>query len=152
MDASEGFSVDTVLAPVDGSEESVTAVEYALEIADRYDATLHVLFVLGREAVHGMDAGVLSEADVADDTQAFLDDMTALAETHEVVISTSIAHGFSPSIKTRHPGSVILDTADAIDADFIVLPRESVIDSPSEVLEKAAEYVLSYASQPVLSV
>jgi hypothetical protein len=55
-------------------------------------------------------------------------------------------------VKTRHPGSVILDTAEELDADFVVVPREPVSGDPGEVLEKAAEYVLLYASQPTLSV
>lgn len=152
MDVSDPFRVETVLAPVDGSEDAATAVEYAAAIADRYDATLHVLFVLGREVVHGMDSGVVPETEVADNTQGFLDEIAGVTDAYDVPFSTSVAHGFSPSIKTRHPGSVVLDAADSIDADFIVLPRESVTDAPTEVLEKAAEYVLSYASQPVLSV
>ncbi len=71
MDDSTSFSVDTVLAPVDGSAESVTAVEYAVAVADRYDASVHALFVLGHGVVRGMDAGTVEEAAVAEDTQAF---------------------------------------------------------------------------------
>ncbi|UTF54032.1 universal stress protein [Natronosalvus rutilus] len=152
MDVSDPLTVDTVLAPVDGSEDSATAVEYAVAIADRYDATVHVLFVLGREVVHGMDSGVVSETDVAENTQGFLEEVAGVTDAYDVSFSMSTAHGFSSSVKTRHPGSVVLDAAESVDADFIVLPRESVTDAPTEVLEKAAEYVLSYASQPVLSV
>jgi nucleotide-binding universal stress UspA family protein len=38
-----GLSFDTVLVPVDGSDESARAVEYAVAIADRYDAAVHVI-------------------------------------------------------------------------------------------------------------
>lgn len=152
MDVSEPFAVETVLAPVDGSEESTAAVEYAVAVADRYDATVHALFVLGRGVVKGIDAGTIEEDEVAESAQQFLDDVGGVADAHEVPLSTSTAHGFSSTRKTRHPGSVVLDSADAVGADFIVIPRESAIDAPAEVLEKAAEYVLSYASQPVLSV
>ncbi len=153
MDDSEPFTVDTVLAPVDGSEESATAVEYAVAVADRYDASVHTLFVLGRGVVQGMNAGAVDEDDVATDTQGFFDDVTRIADEADVPIATSVDDGFSPTRKTRHPGNVVLDTADEIDADFIVLPREPVADTASaEVLEQVAEYVLSYASQPVLSV
>ena len=153
MDDSEPFTVDTVLAPVDGSEESATAVEYAVAVADRYDATVHVLFVLGRGVVRGLNAGTVDEETVATDTQGFFDEIQAVADTADVPLVTAVDDGFSQTRKTRHPGNVALDTADAIDADFIVLPREPVTDTAtSEVLEKAAEYVLAYASQPVLSV
>ncbi|WP_408957139.1 universal stress protein [Natrinema sp. 74] len=152
MDASEPFTVDTVLAPVDGSDESATAVEYAVAIADRYDATVHALFILGRGVVYGLDAGTVDEADVAENTQGFFDDIGEVADEADVSLVTSIDDGFSRTRKTRHPGNVVLDTADDVDADFIVLPREPVTGTETEVLEKAAEYVLSYASQPVLSV
>ncbi|WP_255170542.1 universal stress protein [Natrononativus amylolyticus] len=152
MDASEPFSVDTVLAPVDGSEESAVAAEYAVAVADRYDASVHVLFVLGRGVVEGMNAGTVDEDDVAENSRRFLEDATALAEAYDVPVSTAVSHGFSPHRKTRHPGSVVLDAADTAGADFIVIPREPMTDPTAEVLEKAAEYVLSYASQPVLSV
>ena len=151
MEASEPVAVETVLAPVDGSEESATAVEYAVAIADRYDASVHALFVLGREVVLGMDAGAVEEAEVAATARQFLDDVGHLADDQDVPVTTSTAHGFSPVRKTHHPGSVVLDAADEVGADLIVLPRESTEDA-AEVLEKAAEYVLSYASQPVLSV
>jgi nucleotide-binding universal stress UspA family protein len=146
------LDVDLVLAPVDGSDESADAVEYAVTIAAEYDATVHTVYVLGEDIVRDIETGVVDEAAVADDSEAF---MTSLAErTGEVgvEVSTSMAYGFSTKVKTRHPGSVVLDTAEDLDADFIVVPREPLSGVPGEVLEKAAEYVLLYASQPVLSV
>lgn len=146
------FAVETVLAPVDGSDESARAADYAVAIADRYDATLHALFVVGREVILGMDAGAVEETDVADTATAFLDEVTDRASAHDIVVRTSTAHGFSPARKRHHPGTVVLDAADELGADLIVIPRESTTDHSAEALEKAAEYVLSYASQPVLSV
>jgi hypothetical protein len=67
-------------------------------------------------------------------------------------LNHSSAYGFSASRLTQHPGSVILDSADDVDADFIVLPREPVTGDPDAVIEKAAQYVLAYATRPVLSV
>ncbi len=152
MNAREPIFVDTVLVPVDGSEESATAVEYAVAIADRYEASVHVLFVLGEGVVTGLNQGVVAESTVATNTQTFLEDVTAVADSTDVPVTTAIVQGFSRTVKTRHPGSVVLDAATEIDADFIVIPREPGTDDQAEVLEKAAEYVLSYASQPVLSV
>ncbi|ARS89075.1 universal stress protein [Natrarchaeobaculum aegyptiacum] len=152
MDDSAPFSVDTVLAPVDGTDESVTALEYAVAVADRYDASVHALFVLGRGVIQGMNAGTLEEDDVATDTREFFAGVREIAAAEDVPLVSSVDDGFSPSIKTRHPGNVVLDTADLVDADFIVLPRESTTDASPDVLEQAAEYVLAYASQPVLSV
>jgi nucleotide-binding universal stress UspA family protein len=146
------LEVDLVVAPVDGSEESRTAVEYAVTVADKYDATVHALYILGETTVRAIDRGAVAEEAVADDTKAFSEAVTELAAGADVDLTTSIAAGFSTDIKTLHPGGVVLDTAEQLDADFVVMPREPTTDASSDVLETAAEYVLQYASQPVLSV
>ncbi len=144
--------IDLILAPVDGSESSHEAVEYAIAIASEYDARLHALYVLDEGTVRSLESGALDESDVADDSQAFTSSVASRAETAGVDHSNSIAYGFSTRKKIVHPGSVVLDTAEELEADFIVIPREPVTGDPGQVLEKAAEYVLLYASQPVLSV
>ncbi|MFC6786760.1 universal stress protein [Halobaculum halobium] len=146
------LTVERVLVPVDGSDESLTAVEYAVAVAQRYDAQVHAVYVLGEEVVRAIEEDVVDQSEVAEDTEAFTDTVREIAHAEGVDVSSSIAYGFSTKRKTTHPGSVILDTAEDVDADFIVIPREPLTGEPGEVLEKAAEYVLLYASQPVLSV
>lgn len=143
--------VETILVPVDGSEESITAVEYATAIAEKYDASLHVLYVLGEEIVRGIETDTIDREAVADEAAAFVDVTEEIANDAGVPVTSSTAYGFSTTQKTRHPGSAILDCAEDVDADFIVVPREPSPDEPGEILERAAEYVLLYASQPVLS-
>jgi len=144
------MDVETVLAPVDGSEEAMEAFEYAVAIADRYDAGVHALHVLGEAATRGVATGDVDDEDVAALAEA------VMASTREMAGETPLDHssafGFSASRLTQHPGSVILDAAAEVAADFIVLPREPVTGDPEAVIEKAAEYVLAYATQPVLSV
>jgi len=146
------FSPSLVLVPVDGSEESLQAVEYATTIADEYDASVHALYVVSEEVSRAIDSGAVDDASVAADTEAFLEAVTELAADAGVSLSTSMAYGFSTRQLSRHPGSVVLDTAEELGVDFVVVPREPVSGDPDEVLAKAAEYVLLYASQPVLSV
>ncbi|MFP4189348.1 MAG: universal stress protein, partial [Halobacteriales archaeon] len=61
---------DNILVPTDGSETAEVAVEHAVEMAKRYDATLHTLYVvdidavnlsLGTEQVDRLKAGGLDE-------------------------------------------------------------------------------------------
>lgn len=148
-----GF-VDLVLAPVDASDESERAAGCAVAVADRYDADLHLLHVLDERVVQGLEAGDVDAEAVAEEHRAF----TAAVREHlgEVDGVGRFSHsgcaGFSPRRLTQSPGSVVLDVAEEVDADFIVLPRESPSGEPDETLGKAALYVLEYASQPVLSV
>jgi nucleotide-binding universal stress UspA family protein len=145
------IEVDTVLVPVDGTDASVTAAEYAFAVADRYGADAHALYVFGETVSRSINAGEVDEAELAEETEAFLSDVAELAPD-TVTVESSTAYGFSTSRKLQHPGSVILDAADDIDADFLTIPREGLRGETGDVLEKAAEYVLLYASQPVLSV
>jgi nucleotide-binding universal stress UspA family protein len=146
------LTVDTVLVPVDGTDASVAAAEYAFAVADRYDADAHALYVLGETVTRAIETGDVAEDEVVEETNAFFADLSDIAPDG-VGVDHSIAYGFSTSRKLQHPGSVILDAADDIRADFLVVPREGMRgDAAGDVLEKAAEYVLLYASQPVLSV
>jgi nucleotide-binding universal stress UspA family protein len=148
----EAVEIDRVFAPLDASDASMPAIEYAVAIAERYHADIHVLYVLSGPVARGVDTGDVDPETVVSDTREFMGDVEDLAADHDVETSHSTAFGFVSSELTHHPGSVILDTAEEIDADFIVVPREPVDGDPEAVLGKAAEYVLMYASQPVLSI
>lgn len=145
----EALSLETVLAPVDRSEESIESLRYAMAIAAEYDADVHAVYVLEGDIFRALDTDSVDTDEVADRGEAFIETAEELAAEFDVSVTTSTAHGFSTTRKTRHPGSVVLDIAEDIESDFIVVPREPIT---GDVLEKAGEYVLLYASQPVLSV
>lgn len=146
-------AVETVLVAVDGSEESATAATYALEIAKRYRGELVVLFVHGPDDFEAVKTDEGAAEDLSATAQAFLGDVTQDASQAGIPIRTAVSYGFSTQRKLVHPGSVILDSAEELGADFLVIPRESLGETPSEeILAKAAEYALLYASQPVLAV
>lgn len=144
------MDIETVLVTVDGSEESLSAVEYTIGVADRYQAHVHALYVLDEEVIDALTDGEKDSSAIANEMETFFDEARDLVGDR--TFSYSTAYGYSRSQLSRHPGSVILDTADDINADFIIVPREPVSGEPGKVLGKAAQHVLSYAPQPVLSV
>jgi nucleotide-binding universal stress UspA family protein len=145
------LSIDLVLAPVDSSDDSHEAVEYAAAVAERYDADLHLLHLLDERVLQGLEADDISAETVAAQQRSFTEDVRDQLANGSVSLSHSSATGFSSSRLAQTPGSVTLDAADQLDADFLVVPRVS-ISSETHVLGKAALYILEYASQPVLSV
>lgn len=144
------IDIDLVLAPVDGSKEAERGVEYAIAVAQRYDADLHLLYILDQRVARGIETGDVSAEAVADEHRAFTGCVRKRLDG--VALSHSSAAGFSHRRLAQTPGSVILDASDELDADFLVVPREARMDGPNATLGKAALYVLEYASQPVLSV
>lgn len=147
-------AIDLVLSPTDCSDESARATDYAIAIADRYGAGLHLLHVVDERVAMGLDTGDVDPSAIADNYSAFAEDVEAKLEDAPGVseYTYSSAAGYMSSRLSRMPGSVVLDAAEEIGADFIVIPRETPSDRPDETLGKAALYVLEYASQPVLSV
>ncbi|MEF8782485.1 MAG: universal stress protein [Haloarculaceae archaeon] len=143
--------IDLVLAPVDGSDRSESAAEYAIAIADRYDADIHLLYVLDQKVARGLEVGDVAAKSIAKQ-QGALTDRVREQLPEGVALSTSSVPGFSQTRLSQTPGNVILDGAEELDADFLVVPRKQPSEEPDEMLDKAALYVLEYASQPVLSV
>lgn len=143
------LDIDQVLVPAAGSDRGEEALTYAVAVADRYGAAVHVLQLVDEPVAKGLETGDLDADDVADEQLSLVDEANDL-ET-DIPVTHSIAVGFSPSRLRQHPGSAILDVAEDLPADFVVVPREPGTE-PGETLGKAAEYVVEYASQPVLSV
>lgn len=143
---------DKILVPVDGSNESMTAVTYAVEVATVYAAELHAIYIAPDDYTKPLRTESIDPGEVSETSQTILTEVSEVAAEHGVPIVCSSTIGFSTKFKLLHPGSAILDTAEQINADFIVIPRESVQRESVNMLEKVAEYVISYASQPVLSV
>lgn len=148
------MDIDLVLAPVDGSERAERAAEYAVAVAAAYDADLHLLFVLEETLLANIETGDVAAEAVAEDHRAFADDVRErLAERgHDARLGTSSAGGFSTTQLRQSPGSTILDAAEELGAEFLVVPREPGSDRADEAIGRAALYVIEYASQPVLSV
>jgi len=143
------LEIDLVLAPVDASDRAETALARAVAVADRFDASVHVLHVVDESVKAGLETGDVDPQSVAADQLSVADAVAGRADAVELTQSTAV--GFSQSHLRQHPGSVILDVAEEMDADFVVVPREPGVE-PDETLGKSAQYVVEYASQPVLSV
>jgi len=145
------MDIDLVLVPVDGSDRAERATEYAIAIAERYDADLHLLFVLDERLKRDLDRGSVDPESVAEDHRSFTKRVRERFQEldHEVTLDTSTAAAFSEQRLMQTPGSVVLDVAEDIETDFIVIPREG---NSQDAVGRAALYVLEYASQPVLSV
>ncbi|MFC7074850.1 universal stress protein [Haloarcula halophila] len=145
------MDIDLVLVPVDGSDQSERAAEYAVAVAERYGADLHLLFVLDERLRRDIDTERIDPEAVAADHREFTDGIRrTFDENHpEGTLETSTATAFSQTRLMQTPGSVVLDVSEDVGADFIVVPREQ---GEQDAVGRAALYVIEYASQPVLSV
>jgi len=135
-----------VLVPTDGSEGTRGAVEHAISHAKRYDAALHVLYVVDARvgiAHESSPAAILDDLDEAG--QRIIDDVIAQAEAADVgTIEGVVAHG--------HPHRAILDYSDAEGIDIVVMGTHGRTGLDHYLIGSVTEKLVRLSDVPVLTV
>jgi len=135
----------TILVPTDGSDASAAAVDHAVDLADRYDARIHALYVVdsGSYGVLGESTPTVVEALREEGSRA----VSTVAETAAdagVEAETAVVEG------AVHRS--ILDYADETDADLIVMGTHGRQGIDRYLLGSVTERIVRSSSVPVLTV
>jgi nucleotide-binding universal stress UspA family protein len=142
----EGISLKRILVPVDFSDCSLEAVEYAALMAQRHSASVTLLHVL-EPVSYGLDFTLLHASkreEMRERLTARLGDMTrALAEAK--IQADSHVRGGTPF-------ESILDSAKTIPADLIVMGTHGRRGLSHALSGSVAEAVLRQSRCPVLTV
>lgn len=140
------MKIQKILVPVDFSQCSEHALDYAVELADKLGATVHVLSVIGIPSYGVPELGVGITATMMDnlvaDNQAALD---ALARPRKLDSNNMI-------IRAGDARDVILQTAEELGADLIVMGTHGRRGISRALLGSVAEMVVRTAPVPVLTV
>lgn len=131
----------TVVAPVDFSEDSYKAVDTALEMVE-HPANVHVVHVLPLLAV--TEPGVIW--DTVDDHSRRQHAADALRQR----FSQPPYSGLRIEVLFGDPGSEIVDYANRMQADLILLPSHGRTGLKRLLLGSVAERVVRMAHCPVL--
>lgn len=137
-----------ILVPTDLSEGAEEALDYACELANVLDATIHLVNVIGIPAIGVPELGVALTATVID---------SMIAENQKAMDELAARKG-----TTARMGQVILKTGDARDsinqaalevgADLIVMGTHGRRGVTRALLGSVAETVVRSAPCPVLTV
>jgi len=135
---------DDILFPTDGSEGADAALTHAMELADTYDATVHVLSVvdssyLGSSAAEATTFEALREAGER-----------AVEETADRVTDRGIET--ATAVEEGRPYATILDYADAEEIDVIVMGTHGRRGLDRFLLGSVTEKVVRAADVPVVTV
>lgn len=105
----------TLLLPLDGSDSSDRAAEYALDRAERDGSTIHALYVVDttRYGEPALSSGEVLIDEAEDEGHRLLGSFAASANARGVPVEARCCHG--------RPPEEILAHARAIDADVVVL-------------------------------
>jgi nucleotide-binding universal stress UspA family protein len=136
---------DTVVVATDGSASAERAARVALDLAARFEAAVHALYVLDTDEVDaGREAGAEPGADVE----------TTLREAGEKALAFAEDRGDAVTTATREgdPAEEIVDYAAAHDADVIATGTRGRHGDHAFLLGSVAEAVVRRAPMPVLTV
>lgn len=142
------FKVKNILLPTDFSKTSLTAAEYAIELASQYNAKLHVLNVLEKTppilAIRSLDLSrekIIESIDA--DAQAHIDEcIKKIRKIKEVEIVPVIRKGidYEEIIKYSKEKKI----------DIIVIATHGRTGILHTLLGSVAEKVIRYSKIPVL--
>lgn len=139
---------DRILIPTDGSDAVMPAIETALDIAETYDATLHVLFIVeppssvaGGDGFTGVD-NLLNELERVGHRAT--DTIAARAKDSDIGTETAVRRG--------NPHDDILTYATEQDIDLIVMGTHGRTGVKRALLGSVTEGVVRHSETPVLTV
>lgn len=137
---------ETVVIATDGSESVQRGVRTAVDLAGRFDGTIHALYVTESDPIESSPAEIKDEIESAlheagDAALSYVQDQAA---KEELSVETAVREG--------HPAEEIMTYADSVDADVIAMGTRGRHGDHAFLLGSVAEAVVRHASQPVLTV
>ena len=139
---------DTVVVATDGSESVSRAADCALDLATRFDATVHALYVLDETQVESLPE------DVHDEVRDALDEQST--EALEAVATTNRERpdpiDLETAVRVGRPTERIIGYAGEVDADIVAVGTRGRHGEHSFLLGSVAERVVRTCPVPVLTV
>jgi nucleotide-binding universal stress UspA family protein len=142
------FSVNVIVVPTDFSEQSLTALDYAVGLANSYDARLKVVFVnepglkIADMAWVGVDERSMNEQQSAEARRSI-----------EKIVLDRIPVDLPADAEILHGEAVgrIIEYASDVNADLIVMATHGRTGLSHVLLGSVAEQVVRKAPCPVLT-
>lgn len=140
---------ETILIPTDGSDGTERAIEHAIDLAETYGATVHVLYVVDTSYPYG-------DFDVSFDWNAVVEELRGEGERAVSGVIDSIeAAGVEAVAAIRESENVpraILAYADEAGVDMIVMGTHGRTGLNRVILGSVTERVVRTSRIPVLTV
>ena len=149
MHSVKAVELKRILVPVDFSESSIRALDYALSLGAKLSARVTLLHVV-EPAVSAQNHAMPM---ALDETNRIL--VEACRERLAAIAAKKLAHAAAVDqsiVRLGHPHSEITDTAKALGVDMIVVGIHSATELKQMSLGGTAERVVRRAACPVLIV
>lgn len=133
---------DQILFPTDGGDNTDQSLAHAFELADTYDATLHVLSVVDTDAFAALDG--IDSSTVRVEREDRIQELTRRAAERGIDAVTELREG--------KPSDQILAYRDAVDADLIVMGTQGRSGVDRMLVGSVTESVVRRSPVPVVTV
>lgn len=136
---------ENILAPTDGSPTATNAAETAIELTDRYDATLHILSVVDTQPL-GFDVrSELAQDELEEDAERAIDEIEVQAKKGGLsAVQTSVEHG--------RPYQTIRTYVAENEVDLVVMGTHGRTGVDRLFLGSVTKRILQTVSVPVVTV
>ncbi len=136
---------DMILVPTDGSDRANRAVEYALDLADTYDADVHAMYCV---ETHRYGEPALSSTEIVldnleDQGAAMLEKIADQADNAGIGCTWNVCHG--------RPWEAVREKAAQLDADLIVIGGQGQGHNRTNRIGSVAERIVRTTDRPVLT-
>lgn len=135
--------IDTVVIATDGSESVKRAVDVALDLADRFDAAVHALYVIEESDVNSAPERVREEL-----RSALTEEGTAALEAVEDAADAQV----TTAVRSGRPAIEIGKYARSVDADLVATGTRGRHGTNRFLVGSVAERVVRTCPVPVLTV
>ncbi|ERI08483.1 universal stress family protein [Aneurinibacillus aneurinilyticus ATCC 12856] len=133
-----------ILLAYDGSEHAKRAARKAAEIAGQFKATVTVVTAYPKSPSHILGA----EPITAEEMEAYWEEKAA--ETADLFLNYGTS--FSKVVRAEDPKSLILDTAEELDVDLIILGSRGLSNYARLMLGGVSQAITQHAGCDVLVV
>jgi len=134
---------ETIVIATDGSDSVSRAVAVALDLAERFDATVHALSVVDADEVDSSPETVRDQLQEALSKQAS-EALSAVAESTDQPVTTAVREG--------RPATEISSYAREVDADVVATGTRGRHGENRFLIGSVAERVVRSCPVPVLTV
>jgi nucleotide-binding universal stress UspA family protein len=136
----------TILVPVDYSDQSIIALEQAVELSKAFHSKIHILNVIaGDHSIRKLFRDEVKEAELEKNVKVKLEALaTATAEKYDVEISHGVAHG---KIYDQ-----IVNAANVLDSSFIVMGTNGSVGLKGRFIGSNALRVVRESKIPVITI
>ena len=140
--------LDTVILATDDSENVSRAADCALDLAVRFGAAVHALYVVDTGRIESLPDEVRDDVRTALDEQG-REGLAAVETANDARAEPAI---LETAVRVGRPADAIVDYADEVDADAVAVGTRGRHGEHSFLLGSVAERVVRTCSRPVLTV